>query len=112
MSGRISTVPPPAKPGSPPPRRGKRPGSRAESRQAGGRLASVPTVRRSFVVRLSSSKEGDSDVLARIQPTERAAAALEPDFRLSDAIFDVVSDLLVEIVREEEGAPEEGEDEP
>ena len=45
-------------------------------------------------------------MIARVtQDTENPPLEFEHrDFRLADAVLDVVSDLLVEIVREEEGA--------
>jgi hypothetical protein len=61
------------------------------------------------VVHLTPSPEGDSGVTARIEPTPQAAAELvRQGFKLSDAILGVVSDLLVQIAREED----EGNHEP
>jgi len=46
--------------------------------------------------------ERDTGVNVRIQPTEHAATALASDgFRPSEAILDLVSDLFVQIAREE-----------
>ncbi len=65
--------------------------------------AQPPTVTRSFVVEVQTSDETNSEVIAHIRPTERAAAAaIESGFRFSGAFLDVVSDLLVEMVREED----------
>ncbi|WP_170229182.1 hypothetical protein [Polyangium fumosum] len=45
--------------------------------------------------------------MARIEPTPHAPAELvRQGFELSDAILDVVSDILMEIAREEEGTDE------
>jgi hypothetical protein len=55
------------------------------------------------VVEVQASDETNGEVTAHIRPTERAAtAAIENDFRFSGAFLDVVSDLLVEMVREED----------
>ncbi|UQA60392.1 hypothetical protein [Polyangium aurulentum] len=55
---------------------------------------------------MTSSGEEGSGITARIEPTEQAAAALaKRGLRLSDAILDVVSELLAEIARDGEGEP-------
>ena len=83
---------------------------RGKSGSRGRLLGAIPAVRKSFVVEFVST-EGETGITARIQPTERAATALVKEgFRPSEAILDLVSDLLVEIAREEE--EEEGEDDP
>jgi len=77
----------------------------------GKHLGAVPAVRKSFVVELVTT-EGNSGITARIQPIDDPAATLaKAGFRPSEAILDFVSDLLVEIAREEEGH-EAGEDDP
>jgi hypothetical protein len=63
----------------------------------------IPTVRRSFVVEVLPHDESSAFVMARISPAESAAlAAVENEFRFSDAFLDVISDLLVNLAREEE----------
>lgn len=63
----------------------------------------LPAVRRSFVVEIASTEGDSGGITARIQPIEQADAALVAEgFRLSDSVFDLVSELLVEIAREEE----------
>ena len=75
-------------------------GSTRRTRRA---RAEPPTVTRSFVVEVRASDETNGEVTACIRPTERAAtAAIENGFRFSGGFLDVVSDLLVEIVREED----------
>lgn len=82
------------------------------SRSSRGKLlGAVPAVLKSFVVEFVTT-EGDSEITARIQPTEQASAALTAEgFRPSEAILDLASDLLVEIAREDEGL-QAGEDDP
>ena len=63
----------------------------------------APTVRRSFVVELVPSIETQTEILARITPTEQpSAAAIEQGFRFGDALLDTVSDFLIELAREQE----------
>jgi len=67
----------------------------------------APAVRGSFVVSIESSAEGDSGIITRIQPAEQAASTLAGrGFLFSDAVLNVVSDLLVELIRSEEGEEE------
>ena len=64
-------------------------------------------MRQSFMVEITSSTDGGSGVTARIEPTPHVPAELvRQGFELSDAILDVVSDILMEIAREEEGTDE------
>ena len=65
-----------------------------------------PPVHRSFMVRIASNPEGASEVTVHIQPTEQIAADMFAGrFRFSDAVLDIVSELLAEIAREEGGEP-------
>lgn len=73
------------------------------TRRTRSQRAAPPSVTRSFVVEVRASDETNGEVTAHIRPTEQAAtAAIESDFRFSGAFLDVVSDLLVEMVREED----------
>jgi hypothetical protein len=55
------------------------------------------------VVEVLPQDETHPEILARITPTERTATvATEHGFRFSEAFMDVVSELLVEMVREED----------
>ena len=77
--------------------------SHAKGRGGGSLLGSVPAVRKSYVVEIAPAEGNSSEITARIRPTEQAAVALvDEGFRLSDTILDLVSELLVEIAREEE----------
>lgn len=65
--------------------------------------AKTPTVRRSFVVAVLPREEKSAAILARITPAENPSkSAVDNEFRLSDSLFDVISDLLVKLAREEE----------
>ncbi len=66
---------------------------------------SQPSVRRSFKVRLSrASVDSGSEWSAHITPADDVPKDLaENDVRLGDAVMDIISDLLVELVRAEEG---------
>lgn len=78
-------------------------GSTRRTRSPRALARTAPTVTRSFVVEVQTKDETNGEVTAHIRPTERAAtAAIENDFRFSGAFLDVVSDLLVEMVREED----------
>ncbi len=70
-----------------------------------GAAPSVPFARRSFTVAIAktTSAEKSSEFTARIKPVDHVPAALAArGFELGDAILDVVSDLLVELVREDD----------
>lgn len=78
-------------------------GSARRTRSPRALARTAPTVTRSFVVEVQTKDETNGEVTARIRPTEGAAtAAIENNFRFSGAVLDVVSDLLVEMVREED----------
>jgi len=63
----------------------------------------VPTVRRSYVVEIAPPEATSSDIVARIQPTDRAAvAAMQNGFRFSERFLDVVASILMEIAQEED----------
>ncbi|MDI3291945.1 hypothetical protein [Polyangium sp. 15x6] len=63
----------------------------------------MPAAQKSYVVEIAPVEGCSSEITARIRPTEQAAVALvDEGFRLSDTILDLVSELLVEIAREEE----------
>lgn len=60
-------------------------------------------VKRSFVVELLPREKSSAAITARILPAENpATSAVENEFRLSDSLYDVISDLLVKLAREEE----------
>ncbi|TKC98643.1 hypothetical protein [Polyangium fumosum] len=65
----------------------------------------LPVVRGSFVVSLhrSTPKEGNYEVTACIKPVDQPTRELATrGFRLSDDVLDVVSELLVELVHEDD----------
>lgn len=79
---------------------GSTPGGLKQRRSAG-----APALRRSYVVEITSSAGEGSDITARIHRAPHVAALADQGFRLDGAILDVVSDLLVELAREEEQEP-------
>jgi len=67
---------------------------------------SSSSTRRSFAVRIERSNvlASGADITAHIKCAEGLQPILdENDVRLGDAVMDIISDILVEIVREEEG---------
>jgi hypothetical protein len=72
----------------------------------GSPTSSVPIARGAFLVSVveSTATEGGPEFTARIKPVDKMPRELiARGFRLGDAVLDVVSDLLVELVREDDG---------
>ncbi len=86
----------------PTPEASPNPKARPVSRRTNG---SQPSVRRSFKVRLArASVDSASEWSAHITPADDVPKDLaENNVRLGDAVMDIISDLLVELVRAEEG---------
>ncbi|MDC0743166.1 hypothetical protein [Polyangium mundeleinium] len=74
-------------------------------RKTGGDWDATPVVRGSFAVSLHPSTPGggDQEVVARIKPIDQPTRELTTrGFRLSDDVLDVISELLVELVHEDD----------
>ena len=70
------------------------------------KVSSPPITRGSFVVRVSRGNPlaPGAELSASIVPVDGLAATLaEYDVQLSDTVVGIISDLLVELVREDQG---------
>jgi hypothetical protein len=102
QSARAPQSRPPASRRSTWPAAGPKRRTRAPSK-ATKKPARIPVVKRSFVVELLPREKSSAAITARILPAENpATTAVENEFRLSDSLYDVISDLLVKLAREEE----------
>ncbi len=101
QSARAPQSRPPASRRSTWPAAGPKRRTRAPSK-ATKKPARIPVVKRSFVVEVLPREKSFAAITARILPAENpATTAVENEFRLSDSLYDVISDLLVKLAREE-----------